>query len=381
MSEKKLTDSERAILSEKQKKFDGSASKDDCIEDLRQLQEYNPFKHITRNFYRINGKYSDSTWNRFFGTFLEFRRQSGLELSRGQHSLERQIAKHASADIYRDYYKTTVLPYHEKYSSAQRKPGRFKTVLVGSDFHDIEADPFVLSVFIDTAKRVQPDIIVLNGDVFDCLEFGKYTVDPRDIKIKERFEFVRQKIFKPLRDLCPNSQIDMIIGNHEYRILLYMADRSPALKVLLSDIVGLTLSQIFGLDEFKINLVAKLDLEAFSQNERKENLKENFKVYYDTFICCHFKDWVYGLSGSSGHTHRPELETRANIPMGKLSWTTTGCIAKTRAGYVQGMDVWTNSFMLAHIDTLKKIVSPEHFLIPGDFVVIHGKRYERKKHD
>lgn len=378
MSETKLTESERAILSEKQKKFDDSASKHDCINDLRRIQELNPFKHITRNFYRINGKYSDSTWNRFFGTFLEFRRQSGLELSRGQHSLERQIAKHASADIYRNYYKEQVLPYHDKYSFADRHKGRFKSILVGSDFHDIEADPFVLSVFLDTAKRVQPDVIVLNGDVFDLYEMSRFDVDPRKIKIKERFEFVKRKIFAPLRDNCPKAEISFIVGNHEIRLLKLLADKSPALKVILSDVMGLSLTDIFGLDEFEINLVAKLDLSVFTPGDVKKALRENYKVFFKSFVCSHFKDWEFGLSGSSGHTHTPHMDTRSNLPMGKLTWTTTGCIAMTNAEYIFGIDRWTNSFLLVHVDTENRIVIPEHFLIPGDFAIVAGKLYRKK---
>lgn len=376
---KRLSDSQRAILSESLKKYDSRASAEDCIEDLRDLQERFPLVHITRNFYRINGKYSDSTWNGFFGTFLEFRRQSGLELSRGQHTLERQIAKHASVDLYRNFYKEQVLPYHQKYAIREKDKSRFKTVLVGSDFHDIECDPFVLSCFIDTAKRLQPDVIVLNGDVLDLYEFSFFSQDPRQFKIKERFDFVKKRIFKPLRELCPRSQISFVMGNHEVRLLKILAEKTPAIKVVLADVMGLTLADIFGLDEFEIDLVAKLDLSVFTPKDLKQCLKENFKVFYDCFVCSHFKDWDFGMSGSSGHTHRPEVETTANLPRGKISWVTTGCIADTRVEYVYGMDKWTNSFLIAHIDADKKIVSPEHIIIPGDHAVIQGKRYTRKE--
>lgn len=378
MDETKLTASERALLSEKQKKFDAKATKEDCIDDLRELQSGNPFKHITRNFYRINGKYSDSTWNRFYGTFLEFRRQAGLELSRGQHTLERQIAKHASADIYRNYYKAEVLPYHEKYAFSRRHGGRFKTILVGSDFHDLETDAFVLSVFVDTAKRVQPDVIVLNGDVFDLYELSRFDIDPRKIRIKDRFDFVKKRIFHALREACPKAEISLIIGNHEIRLLKLLADKTPALKVILSDVMGLRLTDVFGLDEFQINMVAKLDLSVFSPGDVKKSLKENYKVFYNSFVCCHFKDWNFGLSGTSGHTHTPHMDTRANLPMGKLTWTTTGCIANTQMEYIYGMDRWTNSFALFHIDIQNKVVVPEHFLIPSDFAVVAGKLYRRK---
>ena len=375
-AEQKMSHSEYAVMSERNKKFNPDANADDCIEDLRELQKANPYKSITRNFYRVNGSFSDATWNQFFGTFLEFRRQAGLELSRNQHSLERKIAKHASLDVYRKFYKEEVLPYHEKFD--HHDSTRFKTLLVGSDFHDEHVDPFCLGVFHDVAARTQPDIIVLNGDIFDMYEFGSYAQDPRQFRVLERFQFVKTHFFGQLRRACPDAQIDLIIGNHEWRILKLLADKTPAMKVLLSDVMGIRLADVFGLDEFEINLVAKLDLAAFTEPDIAGEIKENYKVYDKTFVASHFKDTSIGLSGTSGHTHRPEQVTFTNEPMGKCSWTQTGSMCQTQAEYIEGRDKWTNSFALFHLDTHKKNVAPEHFIIPRDHVVIHGKRYLRE---
>jgi UDP-2,3-diacylglucosamine pyrophosphatase LpxH len=374
-----MSHAEYAVMSERAKKFDPNATADDCIQDLRRLQDVNPHKAIVRNFYRVNGTFSDATWNQFFGTFLEFRRAAGLELTRNQHALERKIAKHASLDIYRKFYCDEVLPYHEKFDHSEGNSKRFKTILSGSDFHDEKVDPFVLSTFIDVAHRVQPDVIVLNGDVFDLYEFSRFSIDPRQVMIAERFSFVKTHIFGALRRWCPNSEITLVIGNHEWRLMKLLADKTPAMKVLLSDVMGLTLSDVFGLDEFEINLVAKLDLAAFNSPDMKSELRENYKVFYDTFVCSHFKDTGIGLSGTSGHTHRPHQDTFTNHVMGKCSWTQTGSMCETREEYVDGRDKCTNSFALFHIDTVKKAVAPEHFIIPSDHVVIHGKLYVRSE--
>ena len=101
--QEKLSPSQRALLSELNKEFDPDATKDDCINDLRRIQEENWGKHITRNFYRHHGKYADSTWSRHFGTFQEFRRQAGLELSRHQQKVEVAVARQASIEHYREY--------------------------------------------------------------------------------------------------------------------------------------------------------------------------------------------------------------------------------------------------------------------------------------
>lgn len=373
--ERKLSQSERALISELEKKYDENATQDNCINDIRKVQEKHPLKYITRNFYRIHGSYSDSTWSRYFGTFHEFRRQGGLELSRNQHALERHIAKHASLDVYRKFYEEEVLPFHRKFEKGHN--GRWATILVGSDFHDIECDPFMLATFIDVAKRVQPDIIVLNGDIFDAYEFSRFDQDPRLFSIKERHAFVEKEIFGPLRAACPKAQIDLIIGNHENRLMKIMAEKTPALKVILSDVMNITLADFFGVKKYNINLISKLDLDAFNSTDMAQTVKENYSVYFDCLVASHYKDWRFGLTGVSGHTHRPDFETARNIPMGKISWTTTGCMARTRAEYMQGIDNAVNSFALFHVDKLTKTVTPEHFVVPGDFVVIHGKKYVR----
>lgn len=375
--EPKLTQSERALLSEKSKKFDENASSESCIEDLRNLQKQNPLKFITRNFYRINGTYSDATWNRHFGTFLEFRRQAGLELSRNQHAIERQVAKHASVDVYRKFYKEEILPYHQKYNWTKKQKGRFKTIIVASDFHDKDTDPFCLSVFIDVIKRIQPDIVTLNGDVFDNFELSKYFNDPRRFIVKDRFDFVKKEIFGAIRKASPKSQCDFILGNHDLYVLRALADRSPAIRCILADVMGLSLKDLFGLDDYGINLVAKLDLAAFTTAELDKELKQNYQVYFDAFVAHHYEDLSFGLSGTNGHTHRPQQICFRNYPMGRLIWTNTGAMRVNDADYITGFSQWLNSFLVAYVDTETKQVIHNHVIIQDDFAIFEGKLYSR----
>lgn len=373
-----LPKAERALLSERAKKFDPSITKDQCIEDLRFLQSQHPTKYIVRNFYREEGKYSDSTWNQHFGTFHEFRRAAGLELNRHQHRLEKEIAKHAAHDIYRDFYDREILPYLNAYERPIIHTERYKTMMVSSDWHDIDTDPFMAGIFVDTARRIQPHIIVLNGDVFDCYDSSKYDKDIRDLKIVERFKFIHEKLFAPLREACPDTQIDFILGNHEWRIVNMLANKTPNFRVVLSDLMGLSLADVFGLRKYKINLICKVDLGAFTEKDRQNELRKNYKIYYDSYVVSHFKDTGHGLSGTSGHCHRPNTETYTNSVRGKCSWVETGCMCYTEAEYVPHRDKWTQSFVIAHIDTLEKTVNQEHIIVAGAQAVVHGIRYERK---
>ncbi len=379
-NEESFSPSQQAILSEKAKKYNEGASKEDCVKDLRRLQEKNPLTFIGRNFYRINGKYSDATWNRYFGTFHEFKRQAKLELSRGAHHLEKQVAKHASLDLFREFYDKKVLPYHNKFDHyLKRKGERFKTVMACSDLHDIELDPFTWAVFLDQAKQIQPEVICLAGDIADAPEFGKYSQDPREFKLKERLLFIREKILRPLREACPKAQIDFVCGNHDLRILKLLAEETPAMRVVLSDVLGMSLADIFGLDEYDVNLVCKVDLAAWSATDLKSELRENYRVYYGALIGHHYEDLSLGMSGFSGHIHRPHQKVFVNLPMGRCTWTQMGSMKTTRTQYIAGADKWTNSFTINHVDTQKLVAQTNHVIIPSDYAVVNGKLYTRVK--
>jgi UDP-2,3-diacylglucosamine pyrophosphatase LpxH len=376
---KKKKPTKRALAQqiEAKKKYDPLATAEDCLKDIATIRQKYPFEDVSRDFYRIHGKYSDATWSRHFGTFAQFKRKGGIGKSQIVQSIERGIALHDSLDVFRKYYDTEVKPFHGKYERVRSKTG-MKTILVGSDFHDIDTDPFMLAVFLDTAKRLQPDHIILNGDIFDLYEFSRFEVDPRCFDIAGRFNFVKQNIFGTLRKACPDADIDLIIGNHEFRLMRYLSDKSPAMKVLLHDVMGLRLKDIFGLDEYKINLVAKIDLSAYKVGEVKDEVKENFKIYYDCYVASHEKDWKFGVSGTNGHTHKPRIEVNTSVPMGKMTWMNTGCMAKTPVVYQEGKDTYIQGFGIAHIDPVKKQVTQENIIVTGDFAVVAGKYYFRK---
>lgn len=369
---KTLSQKQHALLSELDKNFDPDASKENCIQDLRDLQDANWGKHLTRDFYRHNGKYSDSTWSRFFGTFQEFRRQASLELNRHQHSLERGIAKQASLDHYRSYFQSEVLPYFDKYKkNFTGRPGHIRKILAMSDLHDKECCQFSLSVFIETCRLIQPDVICLNGDIYDMLEFGKYPVDIRHIDIVGRFNFVRERVFAPLRAACPDAQIDLIAGNHEMRLLHLLANSTPNVRVLLSDVMGLSFKDVFGLDEFEINWASKFDLGAYSNQDIKNEIKKNYRIYFGSFVFAHIPDKrLLSMSGSNGHHHQGKIAPNVFIDprtelVKQVTWSQTPGMHLPDAEYLSNSCGWDTGFLevtinLKLMDAKQKIHHTNH---------------------
>ena len=375
-----LPQNERALLSERSKKFCIEATKEDCIEDLRSVYQAAFPKDVTRNYYREHGLYSDSTWNQYFGTFLEFRRQAGIELTRHQHKIEKDIAKHASIDHYRKFYNAEILPFYRKYKKEKRNHF-IKTIKVVSDIHDIECDEFALSVFIAECERTQPDVIVFNGDIFDLYEFSRYPKDPRHYKLTERFQFVRDRIFRPIRQKCPDAQLDFIVGNHEMRLLKLMADATPDLKVLLSDVMGLKFKDLFCIDEFEINFISKFDLGLFTKQDIREQLKNNYEIYYDCYVVAHEPDnrLFNSMSGTNGHHHQVQMKSNANLNQGSTTWVQTPCLHVKDAEYLKNLSGWNMGFLDVTINLKNKQVIQTPRQIQEDWAEIDGVYYERKE--
>ena len=362
------------LLSEIESKFNPNATKEDCILDLRNLQLQYPEKEITRNFYRQNGNYSDSTWQKHCGTFKEFKRQAELELTRHQHKLEKEIAKHAAFDHYVDFFQKEIMPLSNLYEVTSFSSGPIKKLMICGDLHDLHLDLFAWSVFVDQCKRIQPDIIVFAGDVFDLYEFSNFNVDPRQVQIVERFKFVKEKIFKVIREACPHSQIDFIMGNHEFRLLRHIADKTPFVRVLLSDVMGIGFAEIFGLHEFKINWISKVDFKAFSKMDIRNSLKENYRVYFDSFVVSHEPN-NFQLHGCNLHHHKLEVSHNYSVIHGVYKWVSVPGLHSLSADYVHGPVKWDLGFNFVLINTKTKEVIQQPQVVHQNWAVVNGIHY------
>lgn len=361
-------------MSENQKKI-RSATPDECIRELRELAEAYPERVITRNFFRNESHLAESAWTCHFGTFSEFKRQAGITPSRHQHRMELNIAKHAAMDSYR-----VMTLEKQNWGDAYLKPSgkRFQSVLVGSDVHDVECCPFWRHLFIDTARRLQPDKIVLNGDIFDLPEFGKYTVDPREWDVVGRIKWVHQ-FLEDLREACPDAEIIFIEGNHEYRLLRHLSEASPAMKAVLSDLHGWTVPALLGLTQYEVNYIAPADLATLTQRDMEAELRRNWALLYDHLVAHHFPEgFKYGLPGWNAHHHSHHVKRGFNPRQGSYEWHQLGAGHKREASYTNG-EKWSNGFLIGHVDTERLLTQFEYIDTTADHAVIGGRWYLRRE--
>lgn len=364
---------EKTILSEKPELFMEHWGPDECVTHFRKLAIADPERSWTRNYYRSVSGISESTWNRWFGTFEQYQRSAGIKLSRGARNLELTIARHASKD-HVEPFNIEKRSFAEKYVRDFKT--RFRTVVVGSDFHDIDCDKFVRRVFIDTCRRIQPEAIFLNGDMLDLPEFGKYGVDPRTWDVLGRIKWLHAFLGE-VREACPDSQIIYLEGNHEFRILRHMADATPALKTILADLHGMTVSKLLGIDQFEITYVGKADLRAWHNQDINRELHGNTYLLWDSLLGDHFPDGIkQGVPGWNGHHHQLQVRPLYSRRFGASQWVQLAAGHVPNAEYCTG-EKWNTGFMIVHHDSVTQhsVFNP---IEVRDFCEVGGQFYYRR---
>ena len=364
-------------------------TQDDLIDTLIELagaycqEKDKPDAIITRQYYRDNSGVPDSVWLRVFGTWTEYKRAALLQPDRQETGLGTQTGKHRAHERYKTL-QNSFIDYSDKYQKPSGK--RFQTILVCSDVHDTEADPFSVYLFLETCKRIQPDIICIGGDLFDFYEFGSYQKDPRDFDLVGRVNWVHTQFLQPLREACPDSQIDLVCGNHEERLLKHLCDsETQAMRVFLSDFHGFNFQTLLGLDQYEINFICRQDLTAFNKSDQTKERKNNYVIYHNGFLVHHFPQGRhYHVPGCNGHHHRHKVFHDYSPHYGYYEWHQIGCLHKRSAVYCDGQ-MWGNGFLIAHIDTQpsgNRLASVLHEYIQiDDFAVIGGRWYTREESD
>lgn len=351
-------------------------TKDQCLADLREFEEFCQREELafTRNRYRDFTSIPRSAWEGNFGTWAEFQRSAGIKPSRGDSQIANHTAKHASRDAM-EIFGADRIAYQGKYLKPTDK--RWRTVLVGSDFHDIDCDPFVRRLFVETARRVQPECIFLNGDMIDLPEFGKYDVDPRTWGPMNRINWLHE-FLREVREAAPNAELIYLEGNHENRLLRHLAEATPALKTVLHEIHGFTMPKLLGLDQFEVNYVGKADLRAWSNRDVTKELHKNNYFLWDMLLGDHFPNAIkYNVPGWNGHHHKWNLTPITSREYGSSMWVQLAGGHVANAEYCEG-EKWHTGFMLVHADTVTKRAVFEPIDV-RDFAVIGGQHYVREE--
>lgn len=362
----------------------------EMIEDLLRVKDHPENNSIvtpvSRRCYRDLGHFPEILIQDFFGTHAEFLRAAGLaDLRNTAHSQNRSAKLHTEQGIHA-YAKENVLRYHGAY----QKPLKRSHVegLVCSDVHSLHCDPFARHCFMRAVEMVQPDVIVVNGDLVDFPSISSHPKLPGHfhLNLQQEIDWARD-FLRDLRERASDATIFYVVGNHEYRLVRYLADTAPALASLRS----LSFGELFGLDEFEVTLICRSNFLAPSQAQRKADRAENWVVIADSYVATHGTSCTkfaaekelqrFMLPGTSGHTHRPQVYYHNTLGTGGLSWMSTPMMCHHSDGrdFVHGPSAWNMGFGQFSILPSKRLVSQQIVQVHEDVCFFAGAAFTPTK--
>lgn len=163
-----------------------------------------------------------------------------------------------------------------------------KTVVAG-DMQFPYADKKAIALLYEFLRDEQPNTIILNGDIIDFYPLSDYDRSPfLRADLENELKHTRDFLLN-LKTICPNAQIKIVEGNHEFRLKKYLFRRAPDLAPLL------TLEKILGLDA--------LGIEYYGIDKEKAKYVDNF-IEHEGFLVGHFNK----VNQHSAYTAKAILE-------------------------------------------------------------------------
>lgn len=207
-----------------------------------------------------------------------------------------------------------------------------------SDLHFGQTDFFALDVVLRCIEFLQPEHIVLAGDVLDFNSLSSFDHNPLaetlSQELAEWFAFAAK-----LRAAAGAAEIGFFEGNHENRLKRFIW-RNPA----LFGVEALSLRSLMQLDKWGIN---------YHENEiwvAGGNLCLTHGTCTGQYpAAAELRKCSHGFSGVSGHVHRfsTSMATQRIGADGDYmfkGWYSVGCLCSLKPEYVSGTANWQQGF-------------------------------------
>lgn len=211
---------------------------------------------------------------------------------------------------------------------------RVKRLVIAGDTHFPYVDVKALELFYKFIKDIQPDWIILTGDILDCWELSSFRKFPTIDGNSFEKELEQAKVFfRTLIRLCPKSKIAYAEGNHSFRIKRYLMERAKELYFLPS-------LKLENLLEFH-----KYPQIYFQEVKNKSRFSHNF-IKFGHLQIGHadmsrkeagatakgLRDEL-GCNIITGHTHKIAMSPRTYL-QGSLVGVEAGCLCQLNPDYL-----------------------------------------------
>lgn len=204
-----------------------------------------------------------------------------------------------------------------------------KRAFVLSDVHIPYHAKSALEAALKHGESLDPDCVILNGDMADFYTISRHQKDPRKRKWKQELELNRQ-FSQHIRERFPKSRIIYKYGNHEERWEHYVWNHAPE----LADCEEMLLSQWLKLDAIGIEWIDNQrpimlgHLPVFHGHELPKGMSSPVNQARGAFL--RMLDTVL-----VGHGHRSSSHTEPNWMHTETTCWSTGCLCDLNPEYAR----------------------------------------------
>jgi len=211
-----------------------------------------------------------------------------------------------------------------------------KTLLM-SDIHVPYHDDKALRAALEHGDRLEPDNVVLNGDILDFFSVSRWEKNPEERNMAKELQLSRQ-FLSHLRSRYPKARIIYKMGNHEERWEKYMWTKAP-------EICGCTDFQLYKLLDF-----AKYGIEEVAGKQKMKagkhltiihghelfgaNAPINFARTLQTNL---------GVCTIAGHRHNTSEHSQKTADDKYVTCWSLGCLCDMAPEYAI-INKWTHGF-------------------------------------
>ena len=212
-----------------------------------------------------------------------------------------------------------------------------KRIAFISDVHfgecqDLRAYGFAVNIL----EEIQPDTVILGGDIFDHGAVGKYRKNPeKTVCLQDEIDTGIKQLSK-LVDSCPTADIKMFVGNHESRLPHYLLDISKALYGLEC----FNPRKLYGLDDLGIEYIKKTPYK----------IGHLFLLHGDEINTGGVNPAQKALDDVNsniifGHTHRISIASKTQLNGRQIGGWGNGCLCSLTPDYTL-MPSWVQGFSI-----------------------------------
>lgn len=218
----------------------------------------------------------------------------------------------------------------------------FDGVLILSDIHIPYHDEAALEAALAAGDELNPDVVLLNGDVVDFHGISRYQTDPRRRSLKVEIASVRE-FLDHLRHRYPKARILFKLGNHEERWWPYLWSKAPELLgcdfMDLGVVFETTKYQVELITDQRIIMLGKLPI--LHGHELPKGMTNPVNPARGAFLRAIDIALI-------GHHHRSSEHTETSMLGSTITCWSTGCLCELNPEYAR-INRWNHGFAMVEM--------------------------------